>query len=130
MSRLPRLRGGAGPRGGANLHLGEDGGAVVGNDDPVLVLDHLVHALGAEAGPHRIGDSWGPAARQRARWVPRTGTVPRGAPSLAPCAAMMFDMRTSSPFPSSLNRSVLLSCFDMSTAALCGEGLVFKNRLG
>lgn len=39
-----------------DLHLVEDGGAVVGDDDLAVGSgDHLVHALGSQAGPDGIG---------------------------------------------------------------------------
>lgn len=40
-----------------DLHLVEDGGAVIGDDDLVGGGgDHLVHALGAQTGANRVGD--------------------------------------------------------------------------
>ena len=40
-----------------DLHLVENGGTVVGNDDLAIGGgDHLVHAFGAKAGTDRIGD--------------------------------------------------------------------------
>lgn len=41
------------------VHLLEDGGTVVGDEDFALgVLNHLVHAAGAEAGSDGIGDGF------------------------------------------------------------------------
>lgn len=49
-----------------HLHVSEDGGSIISNDHlSLLLLDHLVHATGAQAGADGISDSWQGAVGRR-----------------------------------------------------------------
>ena len=53
-----------------HIEKAHDGGAVVGNRHTLAVVDQLVHATGAQSGPHRVSHSLDGMIQQHQRfWV-------------------------------------------------------------